>query len=164
MTISQQHAPSDRTVSVAVMSVPAVVSLITLGVRDVPAATRFYRDLGFELSGASVEGEVSFFHTAGSLLALWGAADLRRDAAAESAPPPGAFRDVSLAINVDSAAAVDAALARAADAGARIARPAEATDWGGYNGYFTDPDGHLWEVAHNPHWPLGANGLPQLPA
>lgn len=146
------------------MSVPAVVSLITLGVRDVPAATRFYQDLGFELSSASVEGQVSFFRTAGSLLAVWGAADLRRDASVETVPAAGAFRDVSLAINVESADAVDAALADAVAAGARIARPAEATEWGGYNGYFADPDGHLWEVAHNPHWPLGPTGVPQLPA
>jgi catechol 2,3-dioxygenase-like lactoylglutathione lyase family enzyme len=145
------------------MSVPAVISLVTLGVRDVAASTRFYRDLGFELSSASVEGEVSFFRTAGGLLALWGADDLRRDAAAETTPEPGAFRGFSLAINVESAAAVDSALAHAVAAGAQIARPAEATEWGGYNGYFADPDGHLWEVAHNPFWPIGPNGVPQLP-
>jgi predicted lactoylglutathione lyase len=145
------------------MSVPAVISLITLGVVDVAASTTFYRDLGFELSSASVEGEVSFFRTAGGLLALWGADELRRDASAETMLAPGTFRGVSLAINVDSAAAVDAALADAVAAGARIVRAAEATEWGGYNGYFADPDGHLWEVAHNPFWPIGADGRPQLP-
>jgi uncharacterized protein len=145
------------------MSVPAVISLITLGVGDVAASTAFYRDLGFELSSASVEGDVSFFHTAGGLLAVWGADDLRRDTLADVTPEPGTFRGVSLAINVDSAEAVDTALASAVAAGARIARPAEPTEWGGYNGYFADPDGHLWEVAHNPFWPIGADGRPQLP-
>jgi catechol 2,3-dioxygenase-like lactoylglutathione lyase family enzyme len=146
------------------MSVPAVISLVTLGVSDVAAATGFYQDLGFELSSASVAGEVSFFRTAGGLLALYGADDLRRDASAEQRATPGAFRGVTLAVNVASAEAVDDAMASATAAGARIAKPAQATDWGGYHGYFADPDGHLWEVAHNPHWPIGPNGVPQLPA
>ena len=147
------------------MGVPAVISVITLGVGDLAEATRFYQDLGFELSGASVEGEVSFFRTrGGSLLAVWGADDLRKDAAGETLLDPSAFRGVALAMNVESAADVDDALAAAVAAGGRIARPAEATDWGGYNGYFADPDGHLWEVAHNPFWTIGPNGVPQLPA
>jgi predicted lactoylglutathione lyase len=144
------------------MSMVAAVSLVTLGVRDVVTATAFYEALGFEASSASVPGEVTFFRNAGSVLALWGNDELRRDAAAE--PDDGrSFRGVSLAVNVASRQAVDAALAQAVSAGATIARPAEATDWGGYNGYFADPDGHLWEVAHNPFWPLGNDGLPQLP-
>jgi predicted lactoylglutathione lyase len=143
--------------------VPAVVSLVTLGVADVPAATRFYRALGFELSSASVEDEVSFFRTAGGLLAIWGADDLRRDAQAGTAADAAAFRGVALAVNVASAAEVDTALATAAAAGARITKPAQATDWGGYNGYFADPDGHVWEIAHNPFWPIGPDGRPQLP-
>jgi uncharacterized protein len=145
------------------MSIPAVVSLVTLGVADVAASTEFYRALGFELSDASVPGEVSFFRTAGGLLGLYGADDLRRDAAADAAAPSGAFRGVSLAVNVASTDAVDDALAVAAAAGARILKPAQATDWGGYHGYFADPDGHAWEVAHNPFWPLGSDGRPQLP-
>ena len=146
------------------MSVPALISLVTLGVRDVPAATRFYEELGFPRSSASVEGDVSFFRTGGGLLAIWGADDLQRDAAATSVADPAAFRGVALAINVASEAAVDDALAAAKRAGGRIARPAERAEWGGYQGYFTDLDGHYWEVAHNPHWPLGPDGLPQLPA
>jgi uncharacterized protein len=145
------------------MSVPAVVSLITLGVRDVAASTRFYAALGFPLSSASVPGEVSFFRTSGGLLAVWGAADQAADARVDP-PPPGAFSGVTLAINVESRRAVDAALAAAADIGARILKPAEETDWGGYQGYFADPDGYAWEVAHNPFWPLDERGLPQLPA
>ena len=144
------------------MTVPAVTSLITLGVRDVAASTRFYQALGFELSPASVEGEVSFFRTAGARLALWGQEDLAVDAQAERRAADG-FRGVSLAINVEAAAAVDDALRVAAAVGASIPRPAQATEWGGYNGYFADPDGHLWEIAHNPFWPLGPDGLPHLP-
>jgi hypothetical protein len=145
------------------MSVPAVLSLVTLGVRDVVASTAFYRALGFELSTSSVPGVVSFFRTSGGLLGLFGADDLRQDAQAETAAEPGVFRGVTLAINVDSAGAVDSALTSAEQAGARIAKPAQATDWGGYHGYFADADGHLWEVAHNPGWPLDDNGLPVLP-
>lgn len=145
------------------MTVPAHISLVTLGVRDVPAATRFYEQLGFRRSSASVEGDVSFFTNAGSILALWGIDDLARDAGVDKVVDAGTFRGVAYAINVASDAAVDDALAHAARAGGRIARAAEHTDWGGYQGYFTDPDGHYWEVAHNPHWPLGADGLPQLP-
>ncbi|HVU92103.1 MAG TPA: VOC family protein [Jatrophihabitans sp.] len=145
------------------MSIPAVISLVTLGVQDVAAATRFYEALGFERSSASVEGEVSFFRTAGGLLGLYGAEDLRRDAVAGEPAAPGAFRGVTLAVNVGSREEVDAALAPAAAAGADIVKPAQATEWGGYHGYFADPDGHLWEVAHNPFWPLGADGRPVLP-
>lgn len=145
------------------MTVPAVVSLVTLGVLDLARSTRFYAEVGFELSPASVEGEVSFFRTAGSVLAIWGAADLQADAGAAAPAPPGAFRGVSLAINVADRTAVDAALEIARRAGARIVKQAAAADWGGYQGYFADPDGHLWEVAHNPGWPLGEDGLPQLP-
>jgi predicted lactoylglutathione lyase len=144
------------------MPVPPAISLVTLGVRDVAASTRFYEALGFPLSSASVPDEVSFFRTAGGLLALWGEGDLRRDAAA-AANSGSSFRGVTLAINVASRDEVDDALAAAVAAGATIARSAEATDWGGYNGYFADPDGHLWEVAHNPFWPLDERGLPQLP-
>lgn len=145
------------------MTVPPVISLVTLGVRDVVASTRFYEQLGFPKSSASVEGDVSFFHTAGGLLAVWGDEDLQQDAGAGDLVQPGTFRAVALAINVDSEQAVDAALAAAEQAGARIVKPAEATDWGGYQGYFTDPDEHHWEVAYNPFWPLGTNGLPRLP-
>jgi uncharacterized glyoxalase superfamily protein PhnB len=79
------------------------------------------------------------------------------------AAAPGAFRGVTLAVNVGSPDEVDTSLAVAESAGAAITKPAQATDWGGYHGYFADPDGHLWEIAHNPFWPLGAHGLPQLP-
>ena len=144
------------------MTVPAVISLVTLGVRDVAASTRFYQSLGFVLSPGSVEGDVSFFRTSGALLGLYGQDDLAADANAEQRRTDG-FRGVTVSINVDSPAAVDAALAAAQAAGATVPKPGQAAEWGGYSGYFADPDGHLWEVAHNPFWPLGADGLPQLP-
>jgi uncharacterized protein len=142
-----------------------VISLVTLGVADVPAATAFYESLGFERSSASVEGEVTFLRArGGSHLALWGVDELRQDAAGEGGLDPRAFRGTALAVNVESPAAVDAVLASALAAGGRLARQAQATEWGGYNGYFADPDGHLWEIAHNPFWPIATDGLPQLPA
>jgi catechol 2,3-dioxygenase-like lactoylglutathione lyase family enzyme len=144
------------------MTIPSVLSLVTLGVTDVSAATDFYQRLGFPLSSASVEGEVSFFRTAGGLLGLYGSESLRRDAQATDSPA-GGFRGVTLAINVGSRAEVDQAVTVAELAGARITKPVQATEWGGYHFYFADPDDHLWEVAHNPFWPLGPDGTPDLP-
>jgi predicted lactoylglutathione lyase len=146
-----------------VLSVPARVSLITLGVSDVAHSTAFYQALGWDLSSASVPGEVSFFRTAGGLLALWGRADLAADAGV-SIDESRRFRDVALAINVDTREQVDAALERAVAAGGKLLRPGISSDWGGYSGYFADLDGHVWEVAHNPAWPIGADGRPTLPA
>jgi predicted lactoylglutathione lyase len=163
MTKPRRNRPVGGRFYGVVMTVPAVVSLVTLGVRDVPAATAFYERLGFRRSSASVDGDVSFFHTAGGILAVWGADDLARDAGVDRVTEPGAFRGVAFAINVESDGAVDDALSAAEQAGGHIARPAEKTEWGGYQGYFTDPDGHYWEVAHNPHWPIGPDGRPQLP-
>jgi uncharacterized protein len=142
--------------------VPAKLSLVTLGVADVERSTAFYRTLGWELSNASVPGEVSFFRTTGGILALWGRDDLAADAAVEPGVPP-AFRGVSLAINVGSPDEVDDALGAAVAAGGRLVKAPGPTDWGGYLGYFTDPDGHLWEVTHNPGWPLDEAGHPVLP-
>jgi uncharacterized protein len=139
-----------------------VISLVTLGVRDVPTSTRFYQALGFELSSASVEGEVSFFRTGGGVLAVWSAAELAADAGKPPRSDDG-FRGSSLAMNLGSPEEVDAALAKAEAAGATVTKPAHKTDWGGYSGYFADADGHAWEVAHNPFWPLDDRGLPQLP-
>ncbi|HEX3506964.1 MAG TPA: VOC family protein [Candidatus Dormibacteraeota bacterium] len=146
------------------MTLPARFSLATLGVRDVVRSTRFYQALGWPLSKASVPGEVSFFDTDGGILAVWGDDELAKDSGLAGAPVgPGAYRGSAYAINLDTPADVDELLTLALKAGGRITRPAQATDWGGYNGYFADPDGHLWEVAHNPHWPIGPNGRPILP-
>ena len=144
------------------MALTPAISLVTLGVRDVPASTAFYQALGFPLSSSSVPGEVSFFRTAGGLLGLYGADDLADDAQLPRSAAAG-FRGVSLAINVADRDAVDEAIATAEAAGAQVLKPARATEWGGYHAYFADPDGHAWEVAHNPYWPLDERGLPVLP-
>jgi uncharacterized protein len=144
------------------MSVPARLTVATLGVADVSRSTEFYAALGWTLSSASVPGVVSFFHTTGGALALWGADDLAADAGVP-ARTGGDFRGVSLAVNVGSRAEVDAALRTAVQAGATLVRAGGATDWGGYLGYFADPDGHLWEITHNPGWPLDPDGRLRLP-
>jgi hypothetical protein len=144
------------------MPVRPTISLVTLGVRDVASSTAFYEALGFPLSSASVPGEVSFFRTAGGVLAIWSARELATDARRELPAEPG-FRGVSMAINVASREEVDDALAAAQEAGAELLKPGHAPEWGGYQGYFADPDGHVWEVAHNPAWPLDERGLPVLP-
>ncbi|HLQ35737.1 MAG TPA: VOC family protein [Chloroflexota bacterium] len=139
------------------------VSLITLGVRDLQRSMRFYRDgLGWPLSSASVEGEVAFFKSGGAILALWSRAALATDAGLPL--EASGFGGVALAHNVANRELVDEALREAAAAGGIITRPAQETDWGGYNGYFADPDGFLWEIAWNPGWPLAADGSVQLPA
>ncbi|GAA0813496.1 VOC family protein [Spirilliplanes yamanashiensis] len=144
------------------MSVPARVSVVTLGVADVVRATEFYEALGWKPSSASVPGLVTFFDTAGGRLALYGSTDLTADAGV--LPRAGNdFRGVAVAINVDRAEEVDEALRAAVQAGATLAKAGVETEWGGYLGYFTDPDGHLWEVCYNPGFPNDANGVPQLP-
>lgn len=145
------------------MGIPPRVSLVTLGVRDVARSTAFYQALGWPLSPASVPGVVSFFNTAGGLLGLYGHDALAEDAGLEPAPPPR-FRGASLAVNLEGRAEVDRAFEQASAAGGEIVKPPKATEWGGYSGYFADPDGHLWEVAHNPAWPIGPDQRPELPA
>ncbi|MEV6599289.1 VOC family protein [Actinoplanes sp. NPDC051346] len=149
------------------MSVPARVSLATLGVADVVRATEFYESLGWRLSPASLPGVVSFFHTAGGLLSLVATDDIAADAGLPTrVPPPHAatgFRGTTLAINVESPAAVDEALRTVVRAGATLVKAGGAAEWGGYLGYFTDPDGHLWEITYHPDWPLDDAGTPRLP-
>lgn len=143
------------------MVLPPRVSLVTLGVRDLAAAVRFYEALGWKRSGASNE-VVAFFHTGGAALALFGHESLAADAGLAATGASG-FRGVALAANVDAREDVDAALAAAARAGARVVKEAADTTWGGRSGYFEDVDGHLWEVAWNPFFPLDATGSVQLP-
>ena len=133
------------------------VSLVTLGVADVPRAWAFYEALGW--SGQSPDGDVVFFQAGGMILALWRRDKLAEDSAVED---PGGWGGVTLAYNVDSPAEVDAVLAEARAAGARIGRSAATSFWGGYTGIFIDPDGHPWEVAHNPGWVLADDGSVHL--
>ena len=149
------------------MTVPQRFSLVTLGVADVAAATDFYRWLGWRESSASMPGDVTFFATPGGVLGLWGVRDLAADAGMAdtsdgSGAPPG-FRGMAAAINLASVDEVDAAVAAWIAAGGSLRRSAAMTDWGGYSGYVADPDGNLWEFAHNPFWPLDGRGLPMLP-
>jgi uncharacterized protein len=138
------------------------VSLVTLGVDDLRATTRFYEALGWRVSSASVEGTVAFLQGNNIALSLFSRHDLAEDAHLAPTRPAG-FRGVALATNMGSEAEVDEFLKTAGEAGARVLKPAEHTDWGGYSGYFTDPEGHLWEVAHNPHFELLDDGRLALP-
>lgn len=140
----------------------AHISLVTLGVDDVARATAFYEAMGWTRSSASVEGTVAFLQGGAIVLGLFGRADLEADAHLPSTPARG-FAHVALAMNVASEDAVDERLATAAAAGASIPKPAEQTEWGGRSGYFADPDGHLWEVAHNPGFGLLPDGRIVLP-
>jgi len=140
----------------------AHVSLVTLGVDDLERATTFYRAMGWERSGASVPGTVTFLRGGAIVLGLYGREDLARDAGVAVTGLAGSAR-VALAMNVDAEAAVDRALRDAEAAGGTVTRPAARAEWGGYSGYFADPDGHLWEVAHNPGFPLLADGRLRLP-
>jgi uncharacterized protein len=139
----------------------AGITLITLGVSDVKRATRFYESLGFVKSQSASEESVSFFRAGGIVLALWG-----REAQIEDANA-GTLWDgnggIVVAQNLASEAEVDAVLARAKAAGARILKPGAKTFWGGYDGYFADLDGHLWEIAFNPHWEVTKDGCLTLP-
>jgi predicted lactoylglutathione lyase len=130
------------------------VSLVTLGVRDLERARRFYETLGWT-SGATPDDDVVFFQAGGMIVALWDRDNLAEDTAVNDS---GGWGGVTLAHNVRSPEEVDTVLAQAKTAGATIARSAAETEWGGYSGVFTDPDGHAWEIAHNPHWVLGDDG------
>jgi len=133
------------------------ISLVTLGVQDTGRARAFYEALGW--AGESPDGDVVFFQAGGMILALWGRGKLSDDSAVDDG---GGWGGVTLAYNVDSPAQVDAILAEATAAGAAIGRPGAPTSWGGYSGVFIDPDGHPWEVAHNPGWLLAEDGTIHL--
>jgi catechol 2,3-dioxygenase-like lactoylglutathione lyase family enzyme len=143
------------------MTVPPRINLVTLGVADVARSTVFYVALGWRPSSGS-QPEITFIQLGATVLGLFGHDDLADDAQLARAPAP-AFRGVSLAINLESAEAVDAAMAAARAAGASVVKEPQHVFWGGYSGYFADPDGHLWELAYNPHWTLGADGAVTLP-
>jgi predicted lactoylglutathione lyase len=134
------------------------VSLITLGVADLAGAKAFYEALGWR--GQEVEQTV-FFQAGGLVVVLWGRAALAEDAGVEDSA--GGFGGMALAHNVRSDAEVDDVLAEAARAGATVTRPAAPTSYGGYAGCFTDPDGHVWEIAHNPGFALSADGWLTVP-
>jgi uncharacterized protein len=139
------------------VSVPAHLSLVTLGVREVAAATSFYESLGWKRLGGS-ENEISFFQVGSVVLGLYG-----REALALDATVPAAgdgFRGVSLAINLATTELVDEAFVSWAAVGGTVIKLPHSVFWGGYSGYVADPDGHLWEIAFNPMSPEWAAPTP----
>jgi catechol 2,3-dioxygenase-like lactoylglutathione lyase family enzyme len=140
---------------------PPRVSLITLGVADLPRARKFYEALGLTASAAS-QDSVTFFQLGGGVaLGLFDRQALADDAKVPNSP--SGFSGITLAQNCPSEADVDAVMAHALSCGATLKKPTQKVFWGGYSGYFADPDGHLWEVAYNPFFPLDADGGLKLP-
>ena len=151
------------------------ISLITLGVANIERSSRFYEQLGWRRSQSTSNETISFFALNNIVLALFGADSLAEDsglepgAATVSQPGPAASTSagqarIVLAQNHPSPLAVRNAIAAAAEAGARVLAEPQETFWGGYHGVFADPDGHVWELAHNPFFPLAADGTLELPA
>jgi uncharacterized protein len=134
------------------------VSLITLGVADLGRARAFYEQLGWS-AHAGPEQDVVFFQAGGMILGLWSRKQLADDSGVDDG---GGWGGVALAYNARSPQEVDAVIGEAERAGATIPRAGAETFWGGYSGVFVDPDGHPWEVAHNPHWTLLPDGSVRL--
>jgi hypothetical protein len=134
------------------------LSVVTLGVANLQRARAFYEALGWT-SGAAPADDVVFFQSGGMIVALWGREQLAEDSGVSDS---GGWGGVTLAHNVRSPAEVDAVIEEARAAGARIGRPGTETFWGGYSGVFVDPDGHPWEVAHNPNWTVHEDGSTTL--
>jgi predicted lactoylglutathione lyase len=134
------------------------VSLVTLGVRDLGRVRAFYEALGWK-TNAAADDDVVFFQAGCMIVALWGRDRLAEDTAVEDT---GGWGGITLAYNTRSPEEVDAVIAEAEAAGGTILRPGAETFWGGYSGVFADPEGHAWEVAHNPHWAIGEDGSVSL--
>lgn len=139
------------------MAIPARFNFVTLGAADVAGLRGFYERLGWTPAEAGGDGQVAFFWLNGMVLGLYDRASLYREMRAEGDPTPQ-VRDVSVSINVETPDEVAATLAAAEAAGATILSPVQTMHWGGTSGYFADPEGHAWEVAHNPFMPLDADG------
>jgi uncharacterized protein len=135
------------------------LSLITLGVRDIERARDFYEGLGWK-TRAKAGDDVVFFQVGGLVVALWGRAQLAEDSGVRDA---GGWGGITLAYNTRSPEEVDDVIEQARTAGAEIAREPGETFWGGHSAIFIDPDGHPWEVAHNPRWTIKVDGSVQLP-
>jgi uncharacterized protein len=130
------------------------INLITLGVADLERARAFYETIGWR-TRAEAGADVVFFQAGEAVVALWDRARLAEDSCVEDSPGWGG---VTLALNFASRDEVDTAIEQARAAGARIGREPAETFWGGYSGVFVDPDGHPWEIAHNPHWTVTEGG------
>jgi uncharacterized protein len=138
------------------------VSIITLGVGDLARARKFYEALGWKASAAGNE-HIVFFQLLGSVLGLYPRGALAEDAQLPDVAPQAKFGGIAIAYNARDKAEVDRVLKEAVAAGATLLKPAHDAFWGGYSGYFADPDGHPWEVAFNPHWRLQDDGSLRLP-
>jgi predicted lactoylglutathione lyase len=136
------------------------ISILTLGVADLPRSRSFFERLGWRASSASSEAIV-FFEAGGMAVALYPRAELAKDA--NLAAEGQGFSGISIAYNARTRAEVDTVLAQAEAAGARILKPAQEAFWGGYSGYFADPDNFAWEVAFNPHFQIAEDGSLLLP-
>ena len=134
------------------------VSLVTLGVRDLDRARHFYEALGWK-TGAQPDDDTIFFQAGGVILALWDRGKLAEDSAVEDT---GGWGGITPAHNVRSPGEVDTVIEEARAAGATIGREPAETFWGGYSAVFIDPEGHPWEVAHNPHWTIADDGTVSL--
>jgi uncharacterized protein len=134
------------------------LSLVTLGVTDLERARSFYERLGWT-TGAAPADDVVFFQAGGMIVALWGRDKLAEDSGVQDS---GGWGGVTLAYNARSPEEVDQVVEEARAAGATIVREGAETFWGGYSGVFLDPDGHPWEVAHNPHWTIEEDGSVRL--
>jgi predicted lactoylglutathione lyase len=143
------------------MSVPARLTLVTLGVADVTRATSFFEALGWRKSSASND-DVSFFQLGGLALSVFGRQALADDATVSSQGQ--GFSGISLAINLESEAEVDRVASEWVSCGGTLVKQPHKVFWGGYSGYVKDPDGHLWELAYNPGFELSADGSMQLPS
>jgi predicted lactoylglutathione lyase len=135
------------------------VSLVTLGVGDLELSRTFYRNLGWQEHPSS-DDDVAFFQAGNMVFGLWNREKLAEDSAVKDG---GGWGGVTLAYNTTSPGQVDAVIEEARFAGATIGREPAETFWGGYSGVFIDPDGHPWEVAHNPFWTIEENGSVRLP-
>lgn len=136
------------------------LTMVTLGVGNVPRARAFYEGLGFKAANFESD-QVAFFQMGATILGLYGRQALADDAGIPNSQP--GFSGIALAWNARSEAEVDTTMDFAISRGARLVKSAEHVFWGGYSGYFADPDGYLWEVAYNPLWPLDEKGVMQLP-
>lgn len=146
------------------MSVPsAKLTAVTLGVRDLPASARFYEALGFQRKFRATGNEIVFLDGGGVVLALWDLDKLAEDTGLPAQLTPQTFRGATFAWNCATQAEVDAVFTKAMDAGAGLLRQPERTDYGRYRGYFSDPDGHAWEVVLAPGFSFTADGRLTLP-
>ena len=141
----------------------AKLTAVTIGVRDVAASARFYEALGFKRKVRGTGDEIAFFDAGGVILAAWSWDKLATDALVPGEPRPQTFRGSTLAWNCATREEVDEILARALAAGAKSLREAGTTDYGGYRGYFGDPDGHVWEVVLAPGFSFSDDGRLVLP-